>query len=147
MKITNFMEIALEEAIEAAARGSVPVGAVIVKDNKVISVAGNEVIKNCDPTAHAEGLAIRRACKILNRNILDDCDIYVTLEPCAMCAQAISLARIRRLYFGSYDVKYGGVVHGARIFDHALHKSEIIGGVFEIQCQKILKNFFKTKRS
>ncbi|MBR1735024.1 MAG: nucleoside deaminase [Alphaproteobacteria bacterium] len=140
------METALQEAIEAGKRNSIPVGAVIVKSNKIISSAGNEVKKAHDSTAHAEILAIRRACSILKTPILEDCDMYVTLEPCAMCAQAISLARIRRLYFGAYDVKYGAVTHGCRVFEHALHKTEIISGIFETQCKKILVDFFKTKR-
>lgn len=141
-----FMKIAEEEAIKASERDSVPVGAIIVKRGEIISRAGNEVRKDADPTAHAEILAIRRACFSLKTEFLDDCDIYVTLEPCAMCAQAISLARIRRLYFGAYDQKCGAVTHGCRIFEHSLHKPEIVGGVFEIQCKRILINFFKTKR-
>ncbi len=142
----NFMQIAVNEALEAAARDSVPVGAVIIFKNKIIASAGNEVLKNHDPTAHAEILAIRRACNFLGTTVLDECDLYVTLEPCAMCAQAISLARIRRLYFGAYDEKYGGVTHGAQVFRYALHKPEIIGGVSEKQCADILKNFFEQKR-
>jgi tRNA(adenine34) deaminase len=143
----KFMEIAMAEAEKSAANGSVPVGAVVVQRGAIISAIGNEVIRNCDPTAHAEILAIRRACAQLGSALLEDCDLYVTLEPCAMCAQAISLARIRRLYFGAYDLKYGGSVHGCRVFDHALHRPEIIGGVFETQCAKILQNFFKERRS
>ncbi|MDR3179615.1 MAG: nucleoside deaminase [Holosporaceae bacterium] len=142
----EFMKIALEEAEFAAQRGSVPVGAVIVLDNRLVARAGNEVIKNIDPTAHAEMIALRRASQFLGQSILDKCDIYVTLEPCPMCAQAISLARIRRLYFGAYDVKYGGVIHGCRVFDHATHRPEIISGVFETQCAKILQNFFSVRR-
>jgi tRNA(Arg) A34 adenosine deaminase TadA len=141
-----FMKIALQEATQAGLRGSIPVGAVIVLNNKIISSAGNEVMKNNDPTAHAEIVAIRKACKILDSRILQDCDIYVTLEPCPMCAQAISLARIRRLYFGAYDVKYGGIDHGCRVFDHAIYKTEVISGVFETQCAKKMQNFFKKKR-
>lgn len=141
-----FMESAINEAFEASLRGSVPVGALITFENNIISRAGNETIANKDPTAHAEILAIRRACLILDTHILDACNIYVTLEPCAMCAQAISLARIKRLYFGAYDKKYGGVEHGCRVFDHAIHKTEIIGGVFETQCSKILQDFFKKRR-
>ena len=140
------MQLAVNEAIKAAARDSVPVGAVIVFKNKIIASAGNEVLKNNDPTAHAEMLAIRRACEVLQTTVLDECDLYVTLEPCAMCAQAISLARIRRLYFGAYDEKYGGVIHGAQVLRKALHKPEIIGGVLETQCANILKNFFDKKR-
>ena len=97
-------------------------------------------------TAHAEILAIRRACTYLKTHMLTECDLYVTLEPCAMCAQAISLARIRRLYFGAYDVKYGAIVHNARVFSHSLHKPEYIGGVLETQCAKILQQFFQKRR-
>lgn len=141
------MQLAIKEAEIAADRGSVPVGAVIVYNNEVISSAGNEVLMNCDPTAHAEILAIRRASRALNSVILNECDIYVTLEPCAMCAQAISLARLRRLYFGAYDEKYGGVIHGARVLDHSLHKTEVICGIWETQCAQILKKFFCSKRN
>lgn len=140
------MVLALEEAELAAQRGSVPVGAVIVLDDRLLVRAGNEVIRDHDPTAHAEIVAIRRACRLLGQLMLDRCDIYVTLEPCAMCAQALSLARIRRLYFGAYDVKYGGVVHGCRVFEHAIHKPEVISGVSETQCTKILQNFFSGRR-
>ena len=141
-----FMQEALREAKEAYKRDSVPVGAVIIKNRKIISKAGNEVIKNHDPTAHAEILAIRRAATIIKNEFLEDCELYVTLEPCAMCAQAISLARIKRLYFGAYDQKYGAVIHGSRVFEHAIHKPEVISGVFESQCREILQDFFKTKR-
>jgi cytosine deaminase len=103
----NFMHLALSEAERAFERDSVPIGAVIVQENEIISVAGNEVMKRKDPIAHAEILAIQHACKVLDVRILDQCDIYVTLEPCAMCAQAISLARIQNLYFGAYSPKYG----------------------------------------
>ena len=144
--IENFMKVALNEAKKAEKRGSIPVGAVIVYENKIISSAGNEVIKNNDPTAHAEISALRTAGSYLNSCFLDECDIYVTLEPCPMCAQAISLARIRRLYFGAYSPKYGGIEHGCRVFDHALHKTEVIGGVLETQCAKILQNFFKENK-
>ena len=142
----QFMKSALKEAAEARERDSVPVGAVVVRNGQLISSAGNEVIKNCDPTAHAEVLAIRRACEILKTRVLDDCDLYVTLEPCAMCAQAISLARIRNLYFGAYDPKYGSVIHGVRIFQHSLHKPDVFGGIMETDCAKILMKFFQDKR-
>ncbi|MDR2268256.1 MAG: nucleoside deaminase, partial [Holosporaceae bacterium] len=130
----NFMKLALEEAMQASERGSVPVGAVVVYREAVFASSGNEMLKNFDPTAHAEIVVLRTACKLLKTCYLDECDIYVTLEPCAMCAQAISLARIRKLYFGAYDIKYGGVVHGCRVFDHSHHVPEVIGGVFETQC-------------
>jgi tRNA(Arg) A34 adenosine deaminase TadA len=143
----HFMKIAINEAKKAGLRGSVPVGAVLIMNNEVISYAGNEVIRNSDPTAHAEILAIRRACLIKKSHILEGCDLYVTLEPCAMCAQAISLARIRRLYFGAYDAKYGAVDHPPYVFDFTFCKPEIVGGVFELQCTKILQDFFKKKRN
>jgi tRNA(adenine34) deaminase len=136
-----FMKLAITEAQKAAARGSVPIGALVVRDRLPISLAGNEVIKNHDPTAHAEILAIRRACLFLKSHTIDDCDIYVTLEPCPMCAKAISLARIRRLYFGAYDTKHGAAFHTLP------SKIEIIGGVLEIQCMKILQNFFSERRN
>ena len=141
------MKAAMLEAENAENRGSVPVGAVIVCAGEIVAAAGNEVLKNADPTAHAEILAIRRACELRRSHRLEDCDLYVTLEPCAMCAQAAALARIGHLYFGAYDPKCGGVEHGARIFDHAVHKTEIIGGVLEAQCAKILKKFFEKKRN
>lgn len=142
----SFMQIALEEALAAANRNSVPVGAVIVRDGVIISRAGNEVWKNHDPTAHAEILAIRRACGPLQAYMLPDCDLYVTLEPCAMCAQAISLARIKRIYFGAYDVKYGAIEHNSRVLYFAPHKPEIIGGILESQCASILQHFFEKRR-
>lgn len=137
------MLASITEAKKAAKRNSVPIGAVVVRGGEIISSAGNEVRELNDPTAHAEVLAIRRASKYLGTEFLTECDIYVTLEPCAMCAQAISLARIRRLYFGAYDEKYGAVEHNARIFNYALHKPEIIGGIMENECSNLLKDFFK----
>ena len=144
--VEDFMLCALGEAVSANQAGSIPVGAVVVRNREILSSAGNEVIRRCDPTAHAEILAIRAACLAIDSFLLDECDIYVTLEPCPMCAQAISLARIRRLYFGAYSPKYGGVDHGCKIFDHALHKTEVIGGVLETQCAEILQNFFKENK-
>ena len=143
----DFMRVALSEAKEAFERDSVPIGAVIVQGGEIIASAGNEVMKRKDPIAHAEILAIQRACKILDLRILDQCDIYVTLEPCAMCAQAISLARIRNLYFGAYSPKYGGVVNGGQIFQHSLHKTEFVGGLLESESELLLKKFFENKRS
>jgi cytosine deaminase len=140
------MALAIKEAEKAELRGSVPVGAVIVRDDQVISTAGNEVIKNLDPTAHAEILAIRRACLFLNSSDIRGCDVYVTLEPCAMCAKAISMSRARRLYFGAYDIKYGAIEKRPYILDFAIYKTEAIGGVLETQCAKILQNFFRKKR-
>lgn len=142
----DFMHLALSEAEKAFERDSVPIGAVIVQNDNLIVPAGNEVMKRRDPIAHAEILAIQRACEILDVRILDQCDIYVTLEPCAMCAQAISLAHIKNLYFGAYSPKYGAVVNGAQIFQHSTHKPQVIGGILESESERLLKNFFKTKR-
>jgi len=148
MKNNSFMQSAIALAKKAAEIGEVPVGAVVVCDGKIIASAHNLVEKKKDPTAHAEILAIRAAAEILNSPRLTNCDLYVTLEPCAMCAQAISLARIRRLYFGAYDEKGGGVENGARIFSHSTchHKPEIYGGIAEAECAKLLKDFFADKR-
>jgi tRNA(Arg) A34 adenosine deaminase TadA len=143
------MDLALREATAAASRGEVPVGAVIVDaGGTVIAGAGNRTEDLADPTAHAEMLAIRAAAKALGSPRLADCDLYVTLEPCAMCAAAISGALLRRLYFGAYDPKSGGVEHGAKVFDHATchHKPEVIGGMQETDAASLLKNFFKDKR-
>mgnify|MGYP000932360212 CR=1 FL=1 len=142
------MQHALEEARKAATRGEVPVGAVIVKDGVVIAAAGNRTLEQRDPTAHAEILAIRSACETIGSERLAGCDLYVTLEPCPMCATAISFARIRRLYFGAYDAKSGGVENGPRIFNHPTchHKPEVIGGMRENECGELLKSFFATRR-
>ncbi|PPR73009.1 MAG: tRNA-specific adenosine deaminase [Alphaproteobacteria bacterium MarineAlpha3_Bin2] len=143
------MDIALRQARTAGRRGEVPVGAVIVDSlGAVIASAGNRTEEDADPTAHAEMLTIRAAAKALSSPRLADCDLYVTLEPCAMCAAAISNARLRRLYFGAYDPKSGGVEHGAKVFDHATchHKPEIIGGIQETEAGTLLKDFFKAKR-
>ena len=143
------MDIALRQARTAGGRGEVPVGAVIVDSlGAVIASAGNRTEEDADPTAHAEMLTIRAAAKALSSPRLADCDLYVTLEPCAMCAAAISNARLRRLYFGAYDPKSGGVEHGAKVFDHAPchHKPEIIGGIQETESGTLLKDFFKAKR-
>jgi len=146
--MTDFMLSAIALAKKAAENGEVPVGALVVCDGEIIASAHNLVEKNTDPTAHAEILAIRAAAEILNSARLKTCDLYVTLEPCAMCAAAISLARIKRLYFGAYDEKGGGVENGARVFSHSTchHKPEIYGGIAEIECAKLLKDFFADKR-
>jgi len=143
-----FMPTALSLAAKAAENGEVPVGAVVVKDGKIIASAHNLVETDRDPTAHAEILAIRAAAQILKTPRLADCDLYVTLEPCAMCATAISFARIRRLYFGAYDEKGGGVENGARIFSQSTchHKPEIYGGIAEGECGDLLKDFFAQRR-
>ena len=147
-KSADFMKVALEQAVKAAELGEVPVGAVIVHNGKTLNAFGNEILKTKDPTAHAEMLAIRTAAKELGQVRLTECDLYVTLEPCPMCAQAISLARIHRLYFGAYDPKGGGIEHGPRIFDQSTchHKPEIIGGIQEKECAKVLLDFFKNRR-
>ncbi len=139
---------ALAEAREAAARGEVPVGAVVVKDGQVIASNGNRPRAAHDPTAHAEILAIRGACQALSDERLTGCDLYVTLEPCTMCAAAISFARIRRLYFGASDPKGGGVESGVRFFDAATchHAPEVYGGIREREAAEVLKRFFAGRR-
>ncbi len=150
MKTESPMERAIAEAEAAALRGEVPVGAVVTdaRSGTVLAAAGNEVEARRDPTAHAEILALRRAAEALGDPRLTECDLYVTLEPCPMCAAAISLARIRRLHFGAYDPKSGGVEHGARVFEHATchHRPEIVGGIQEIRCGEILSEFFRARR-
>ncbi|WP_206378203.1 nucleoside deaminase [Sneathiella limimaris] len=149
-ELTNYMEDALHTAELSAKRGEVPVGAVIVdsKTGRVIARSGNQMKNRFDPTAHAEMLAIRAAANMVGSQRLVDCDLYVTLEPCPMCAAAISLARLRRVYFGAFDPKGGGVEYGPRIFDHPTchHKPEIYGGVGEAQAAKLLKEFFAARR-
>lgn len=143
------MSLALEEAKAAEGRGEVPVGAVIVSDaGRVLAQAGNRTRELNDPSAHAEVLAIRAACAVLGQERLSGCDLYVTLEPCAMCAGAIAHARLRRLYFGASDPKSGGVEVGARVFEHAQchHKPEVISGLDEQVCEDMLKEFFASKR-
>ncbi len=142
------MQHALLEAQQAFASGEVPIGAVVAREGAVIAAAHNLVESRKDIAAHAEILALQRAAQIVGDWRLENCDMYVTLEPCAMCAQAISYARIRRLYFGAYNPKGGGVDHGARIFTHptCLHKPEVIGGVEETAAQELLTRFFKDVR-
>ena len=143
------MDDALEEASKALERGEVPVGAVIVEaSGDIIARAGNETRERLDPSAHAEVLAIRKACDVLKTDRLVNCDIYVTLEPCAMCAGLIANARLRRIYFAASDPKSGGVQQGARVFDHQQthHVPEIYPGIGEKKAEKLLKNFFATKR-
>lgn len=143
------MELALQEAERARDRGEVPVGAVLVSaGGEVLARAGNHTLALHDPTAHAELLAIRAACAKLGNERLDGYDLYVTLEPCAMCAAAISFARIRRLYFGAPDPKGGAVEHGPRFFSQATchHAPEIIGGIGETKAANLLKAFFAGKR-
>jgi tRNA(adenine34) deaminase len=148
MTSSSFMSVALEEARAAGARGEVPVGCVIVLDNKVIARAGNRTLADRDPTAHAELIAIRAAAAGLGSERLAECDLYVTLEPCTMCAAAISFARIRRLYFGAADPKGGAVEHGVRFFAAATchHHPEIYGGIGESEGASLLKEFFQARR-
>lgn len=148
-KEQGYMEMALKEAEEAALRGEVPVGAVLVgPSGEVLTKAGNRTEELADPTAHAEVLAIRQAAAMRRSPRLADCDLYVTLEPCAMCAAAISFARLRRVVFGAYDPKGGAVEHGPRFFSQPTchHAPEVIGGVEETRCGKILKKFFEERR-
>lgn len=142
------MRMALAEAATAAAMGEVPVGAVLVQGGRVLARAHNRVEADRDPTGHAEVLAIRAAARLLGTPRLVDCDLYVTLEPCAMCAQAVSLARIRRLYFGAYDPKGGGVEHGARVFQRTTchHRPEVYGGMAEAEAAAMLSQFFAERR-
>ena len=142
------MEFALEEARAAQTRGEVPVGCVIVRAGEVIARAGNRTIADKDPTAHAELLAIRQAAAALGSERLADCDLYVTLEPCTMCAAAMAFARIRRLYFGAADPKGGAVEHGVRFFSAATchHRPEVYGGINESECAALLKEFFQARR-
>src|SRR5450631_1768732 len=142
------MELALEEARAAAERGEVPVGCVIVREGAAIARAGNRTIADRDPTAHAELLAIRAAASALGSERLTDCDLYVTLEPCAMCAAAMSFARIRRLYFGASDAKGGAVENGVRFFTSATchHRPEVYGAINESECAALLKDFFAARR-
>lgn len=148
MNGTEFMQAALEEAVAAGERGEVPVGAVLVMDGRIVARAGNETRAQNDPTAHAEILAIRRACDTLGQERLTGADLYVTLEPCAMCAAAISFARIRRLYFGASDPKGGGVEHGGRFYAQPTchHAPDVYGGIAETQSAHILTEFFRLRR-
>ena len=143
-----FIEDALAAAREAEQAGEVPVGAVIVRDGIIIATARNRVEGDQDPFAHAELLAIREATAKTGSKWLHDCDLYVTLEPCPMCAGAISLARLRRLYYGAPDPKSGGVDHGPRVFSQPTchHAPEVIAGVEESRCGEVLKRFFAQRR-
>ncbi len=144
----DFMALALDEARAAGTRGEVPVGAIIVKDGTILAATGNRTRELCDPTAHAELLAIREAGEKLGSERLTGCDLWVTLEPCPMCAAAISFARIRRLYFGAGDPKGGAVVSGARLYDLPTchHKPEIYGGFAETEAASVLREFFRERR-
>lgn len=147
---SQFMARAIAEAEAASRRGEVPVGAVlvVVATGEVVAAAGNRVEALADPTAHAEMLAIRAGARLLGAPRLMACDLYVTLEPCAMCAAAISLARLRRLYFGAYDAKGGAVEHGPRLFAQPTchHRPEVYGGLAESDCAGVLQAFFRARR-
>ncbi len=142
------LSLAFGEARAAAGRGEVPVGAVVVRDGHVLSAAGNRSLADRDPTAHAEMLAIRAACEALGSERLVGCDLYVTLEPCAMCAAAISFARLRRLYYAAPDPKGGGVDHGPRLYAQPTchHVPEVYGGLRETEAAALLRDFFKERR-
>ncbi len=144
----SFMDVAIEEARGAAASGEVPVGCAVVRGGEVIARAGNRTLADRDPTAHAEMLAIRAAAAALGSERLAECDLYVTLEPCAMCAAAISFARIRRLYYGALDPKGGAVESGVRFFSSPTchHRPEIYGGIGEAEAAALLKDFFRVRR-
>lgn len=145
---TDPMSAAFEAARRAGEAQEVPVGAAIARGGKVIAAAGNRTLRDKDPTAHAEMLAIRAACVALGTERLVDCDLYVTLEPCAMCAGAISFARIRRLYFAADDPKGGAVEHGARFFSQPTchHGPEVYGGIRESEAAELLRAFFQARR-
>ncbi len=145
---TSFMDVALNEARAAGARGEVPVGAVLVLGGDVIAQAGNRTRELTDPTAHAEMLVIREACAHLGAERLVGADLYVTLEPCPMCAAAIAAARVGRLYFGAADPKSGGVMVGAKVFSHPQchHAPQIYDGIGAAEAEALLKEFFAAKR-
>lgn len=142
------MALALEEARAAALRGEVPVGAVVTRDGAVLARSGNRTLELKDPTAHAEMLALRLACEAIGSERLIGCDLYVTLEPCPMCAGAISFARIRRLYFGAGDPKGGAVENGVRLYSSPTchHAPDVYGGLGETDAATLLREFFKAKR-
>ena len=148
MKFLSYMDQALDEARAAAERGEVPVGAVVVREGVVLAATGNRTRELNDPTAHAELLAIRAACNVLGAERLTGANLYVTLEPCPMCAAAISNARIARLYYGAADPKSGGVVQGARVFDHPQchHVPEVYDGLGEAEASELLVTFFARRR-
>jgi len=146
--MASFMDMALAEARAAGGRGEVPVGCAIVRGGEVIARAGNRTFAERDPTAHAEMIAIREAAHALGAERLDDCDLYVTLEPCTMCAGAVAFARIRRLYYGAADPKSGAVDNGVKFFASPTchHRPEIYGGLGEAEAATLLKEFFRERR-
>ena len=146
--MASFMDMALQEARAAGRRGEVPIGCVIVHNGEAIARAGNRTLADRDPTAHAEMLAIRQAALLVGTERLDDCDLYVTLEPCAMCAGAVAFARIRRLYYGAADAKGGAVDNGVKFFASPTchHRPEVYGGMAEIETSALLQEFFRERR-
>ena len=146
--VPSFMDLALKTAENAGKSGEVPIGCVIVRDYEVIATAGNRTLTDRDPTAHAEILAIRQAAEAIGTERLVDCDLYVTLEPCAMCAGAVAFARIRRLYYGAADPKGGAVDNGVKFFGSPSchHRPEVYGGLAEAQAGALLKEFFRERR-
>jgi tRNA(adenine34) deaminase len=148
MSEPNYMDEALEIAAAAMRAGEVPVGALVVRGGEIIARAGNRTLRERDPTAHAEILALREAAKKLNTERLSDCDLYVTLEPCTMCAAAVSFARIRRLYYGAADPKGGAVESGVRFFVSPTchHRPEVYGGIQEARAAELLRGFFTARR-
>ncbi|WP_170592957.1 nucleoside deaminase [Ruegeria arenilitoris] len=149
MVFRTHMDKALEQARAAGDRGEVPVGAVIVSpDGRIIAADGNRTRELHDPTAHAEILVLRAACRAVGSERLMGHDLYVTLEPCAMCAAALAAARIRRIYYGAADPKSGGVAHGARVFSHpqAHHRPDVYDGIAAEDCARLLRDFFAAQR-
>jgi len=148
MNVDDPFAAAFDEARAAAAAGEVPVGAALARNGEVIAVAGNRTLRDRDPTAHAEMLVIRQACAAIGSERLVDCDLYVTLEPCAMCAAAISFARVRRLYYAASDPKGGAVEHGPRFFSQPTchHRPEVYGGIRESDAAQLLRDFFQARR-
>ncbi|MDX2236366.1 MAG: nucleoside deaminase [Hyphomonadaceae bacterium] len=144
----SFMDAALDEARAAGEAGEVPVGCVIVRAGEIVARAGNRTLRDKDPTAHAEMVALRAAAAALRTERLIDCDLYVTLEPCAMCAAALSFARIGRLYYGADDPKGGAVDHGVRFFASPTchHRPEVYGGIGEADAAALLRDFFRARR-
>ena len=148
MAAASFMDLALAEARAAQADGEVPVGCVMVRAGAVIARSGNRTLRDHDPTAHAEMLVIRGATAAIGEERLSDCDLYVTLEPCAMCATAISFARLRRLYYGAADPKGGAVENGVRFFSSPTchHRPQVYGGIGAAEASALLKDFFRARR-
>jgi tRNA(adenine34) deaminase len=147
MNDTVFMKAALQEAAKAATAGEVPVGAVVVRDGRIVARGSNKPVKSSDPTAHAEIVALRKAARKAGNYRLPDCDLYVTVEPCAMCLGALVQARIRRLAFGALDPKAGAVSSIMKFpFERANHRPEIVGGILADECAKLLRDFFHARR-